>query len=129
MSYRTFVDPSGVSWQVWEVRPTTVERRLEDRRRSSLPFEGDDRRINGDRRIRAERRVNLGPELAKGWLAFHSAEEKRRLTPVPEAWTRKPSAALAKLCEAAQVVGQRHEQAAPSRNTADASLVIPPQPL
>lgn len=110
MSYRTFVDPSGVSWQVWEVRPTTVERRLEDRRRMNRPFEGQDRRTNQERRVRPERRVNLGPELAKGWLAFHSATEKRRLAPVPESWTRKPSAALAQLCKAAQVVGQQRDQ-------------------
>ncbi|HEX6251900.1 MAG TPA: hypothetical protein VFZ56_10740 [Gemmatimonadaceae bacterium] len=112
MSYRTFVDPSGVSWQVWEVRPTTVERRAEDRRSRVLPFEGPERRSGAERRVRPERRVNLGPELAKGWLAFHSAEEKRRLAPVPESWTRKPSAALAELCEAAQVVGHHepHEQ-------------------
>lgn len=110
MSYRTFVDPSGVSWQVWEVRPTTVERRLEDRRRTNRPFEGQDRRTNQERRVRAERRVNLGPELAKGWLAFHSAAEKRRFAPVPESWTRKPSAALAQLCEAAQVVSQQRDQ-------------------
>ena len=103
------MDPSGVSWQVWEVRPTTVERRVEERRSRVLRFDGPERRTGIDRRVRAERRVNLGPELAKGWLAFHSPEEKRRLTPVPESWTRKPSAALVKLCEAAQVVG-RHEQ-------------------
>lgn len=103
------MDPSGVSWQVWEVRPTTVERRVEERRSRVLPFEGPERRTGAERRLRPERRVNLGPELAKGWLAFHSAEEKRRLTPVPESWTRKPSAVLAKLCESAQVVG-RHEQ-------------------
>lgn len=109
MSYRTFVDPSGVSWQVWEVRPTTVERRLEDRRRRDLPFEGKDRRSDGDRRVRSERRVNLGPELAQGWLAFHSAGEKRRLAPVPDSWTRKPSAVLAKFCQAAQVVGHHGE--------------------
>jgi hypothetical protein len=105
MSYRTFVDPSGVSWQVWEVRPTMVERRLEERRNRDLPFEGDERRTGTERRVRPERRVNLGPELAKGWLAFHSAEEKRRLAPVPESWTRKPSTTLAKMCEAARVVG------------------------
>lgn len=109
MAYRTFVDPSGVSWQVWEVRPTTVERRLQERRSRNLPYEGEDRRTREDRRVRPERRVNLGPELAKGWLAFHSAEEKRRLAPVPDSWTRKPSAALAKLCQAAQVVGHHSE--------------------
>lgn len=110
MTYRTFVDPSGVSWQVWEVRPTTVERRLEERRSRHLPFEGEDRRTGGERRVRAERRVNLGPDLARGWLAFHSAEEKRRLAPVPDAWTQTPSSTLAKLCEAARVVGHHSEQ-------------------
>lgn len=104
MAHRTFVDQKGTSWQVWEVHPSSVERRMHDRRVRQRPREDDDRRRGRDRRQRHEQRIYLGAELSQGWLAFDSGREKRRYAPIPPEWERLPSAKLAELCQAAKVV-------------------------
>lgn len=104
MAYRTFVDADGVTWQVWEVRPTTVERRSRERRRQRLSYAGAERRSGVDRRRVREQRISLGPQLAQGWLAFHSASEKRRLAPIPEGWERWSGAQLGTLVTSAAPV-------------------------
>jgi hypothetical protein len=103
MAYRTFVDPDGVSWQVWEVRPTTVERRLGERRIRRTPYAGVERR-GRERRTLHEQRIFLGERLSQGWLAFHSAQEKRRLAPIPEGWERLGPVQLSALCAEATTV-------------------------
>jgi hypothetical protein len=40
----------------------------------------------------------------EGWLCFQSAEEKRRVAPVPEGWEGWPDERLAELVEQARVV-------------------------
>lgn len=104
MAYRTFVDPMGATWQVWEVRPTTVERRLGERRSAKHPYTGPERRSGQERRAVREQRVSLGAELAHGWLAFHSASEKRRYAPIPHNWATFSSAQLTELCAQAKPV-------------------------
>jgi hypothetical protein len=79
MAYREVRDQRGVLWHVWEVQPSSIERRLRDdaakrpaverRRTPSLP------------RYRPS-----NPQLAAGWLAFESPREKRRLHPFPTEW-------------------------------------------
>jgi hypothetical protein len=103
MAHKTFVDADGVTWQVWEVHPTTIERRLGDRRTTAGPFAGAERR-RGERRSQDERRIFLGPELSQGWLAFHSARERRRYAPIPEGWTTMTAAELSALCNRAKPV-------------------------
>jgi hypothetical protein len=60
MPHREFVDPNGVQWQTWDVRP----------RRDELP------------NILRE----LPTDLGSGWLAFQSEHERRRIAPIPEHW-------------------------------------------
>jgi hypothetical protein len=62
MAHRAFSDEQGTQWEVWEVHPTLATR---------------------ERVITAPR---LPPELLSGWLTFQSANEKRRLTPIPNGW-------------------------------------------
>jgi hypothetical protein len=81
MTHRTFVDEQGRSWEVWEVHPEIVERRLNEDRRS-VPRQTADRRQHVDIRFR------MAPELRHGWLAFQSDVERRRLAPIPEGWER-----------------------------------------
>src|SRR3954463_11729359 len=61
MSHRTFTDPDGRRWEVWDVHPATVEPQ-----RSA--------------------RINLPAELREGWLAFQTGGESRRLAPIPATW-------------------------------------------
>jgi hypothetical protein len=104
MAHKTFVDADGMTWQVWEVHPTTIERRSGDRRTGEGRLAGAERRSGADRRTRDEPRVSLGPELARGWLAFHSARERRRYSPIPEGWTTMTAAELSVLSRNAKRV-------------------------
>lgn len=93
MAYRTFVDSGGREWEVWDVIPRGImlaapERRLVgDRRSAPTTKELIERRT-------ALRRVAVSPGLEKGWLAFRSADERRRLCPIPEHWETLTDAQL-----------------------------------
>ena len=79
MSHRRFRDADGGTWDVWEVHPSRIERR------SGMPTppQGVDRRDHTHTDIRE----HLSPELSNGWLAFEGPSERRRLSPIPPAWT------------------------------------------
>lgn len=76
MAHRTFRDELGREWDVWEVVPTAVERRL-----AKSP-----RAVATERRKVQETRVVVPDALEKGWLAFQSGKERRRLSPIPGGW-------------------------------------------
>ena len=79
MAHRTIRDTAGIEWEVWEVHPTSTERRyLADRRAL--------KRSTPERRRIEEKRTVLPGELRKGWLAFRSRFERRRVAPVPAGW-------------------------------------------
>lgn len=59
MAFRTFRDPEGRDWQVWDVVPS-LEAEFGTR---SAKF--------------------LSPEMAEGWLCFEAGDLKRRLSPCP----------------------------------------------
>jgi len=100
MAYREVRDVRGVLWYVWEVQPSSIERRLMDdaakrplverRRTPSLP------------RFRPS-----NPQLAAGWLAFESPKEKRRLCPFPPEWERMSDGELLELLAKATPAGKR----------------------
>jgi hypothetical protein len=48
----------------------------------------------------------VDPQLAGGWIAFQSREERRRLAPIPEGWTQLTDAELARLAERAESLGK-----------------------
>jgi hypothetical protein len=79
MDRRTFADVSGLDWQVWEVYPRLVERRLLRERRTL-------RRGTEERRHELVGRKTQPLQIKGGWLAFQSKLERRRLMPVPDAW-------------------------------------------
>ena len=78
MAYREFLDQRGVLWWVWEVQPSSIERRLRDDAAKRPPVER--------RRTPSTRYRPSNPQLAAGWLAFESSLGKRRLCPVPNHW-------------------------------------------
>lgn len=83
MPHRRFQDDSGRWWDVWDTRPTIIDRRA-----------GRERRTGGrratDRRQRTEERVAVEPEFRKGWLAFQSGTKWCRLAPIPDGWETLP---------------------------------------
>lgn len=87
MAFRTFRDPEGREWQVWDVVP-------------SREVEGGSRRHH-----------YLPAEMAAGWLCFEAADQKRRLTPFPSDWEQRDDAAIHALCLAAQPVALRKRSA------------------
>ena len=94
MSHRTFTDERGQNWEVWEVHPEVVERRLNDERRSAP-------RPTPDRRQHIDIRFRMSPELRAGWLAFQSGHERRRLAPIPTGWERSTDEELVRLAHTA----------------------------
>ena len=95
---RRFKDSRGVRWEVWDVRPKSLERRFIT---PATPPEGVERRET------PQFRVSLGPDMARGWLIFDNGSQRRRLAPVPAHWEELSDTALAQLCEAAKVVKAR----------------------
>ncbi|HEX6041754.1 hypothetical protein [Longimicrobium sp.] len=77
MAVRSFLDPDGREWSVWDVVPS----------RTSELF--------------------LPATMADGWLCFEAAHEKRRLHPVDSAWEGMDEAALWALCQSAAPVKAR----------------------
>jgi hypothetical protein len=86
MAHRTFIDPAGFAWDVWEVHATLGERRRA--RQSKAP-------ATGERRVRQENRVAMGT-VPSAWLVFESTRlrEKRRLRPIPDDWEHATDAEL-----------------------------------
>jgi hypothetical protein len=79
MPHRRVQDETGRWWDVWDTRPTIIDRRAgRERRRGN--------RAAGDRRQKSEPRVSVEPEFRKGWLAFQSGNDWRRVGPIPDAW-------------------------------------------
>ena len=94
MTHRKIKDADGKSWDVWEVYPSAVERRMSGEYPALEP--GD-----GGRLERREVRLLIPSALQQGWLAFQSGNERRRLAPIPENWTALDDGALvALLCQA-----------------------------
>ena len=120
MNHRSFVDKTGVPWDVWEVRPQWADRRTNgDRRQRSVDDEGVDPPVLEQRRGRdrrqsennGQRRVKLANGFSGGWLIFESGAERRRLSPIPTDWESAPPDQLSALCSRAVAPRARPSQA------------------
>lgn len=87
MPHRRLQDDTGRWWDVWDTRPTIIDRRAGRDRRSGG-------RSRADRRTKSEARIAVEPEYRDGWLAFQSGDEWRRLAPIPPEWETLPDAEL-----------------------------------
>lgn len=96
MPLREFIDPAGRTWKVWSVYPQYADRR--EAHRQGIPRPG------GERRHHEEPRVQLDGPFRHGWLTFESANERRRLAPIPPGWDDGSDEALLRLCERATPV-------------------------
>jgi hypothetical protein len=99
MAHREFTDSKQVSWNVWDVYPALGDRRTSGVDRREYRRETEDRRT-------AFNAARLSPELAQGWLAFQSPQERRRLVPIPRGWEALDPMSLERLCQAATPVGR-----------------------
>lgn len=93
MPHRQFVDDTGATWAVWDVRPAAAGQVLARIPAPARPVRGPI--------------PDLDRALADGWLCFESSAEKRRLAPIPTGWDSLSAADLAKLCESAPGVRRR----------------------
>ena len=89
-------------WDVWEVYPSAVERRMSGEHPAVLPPDGIE-----ERRTRREVRVVVPAQLQEGWLAFQNADERRRLAPIPDAWATLDDESLLGLLARAERIGAR----------------------
>jgi hypothetical protein len=88
MTHRKIKDGDGRLWDVWEVYPAAVERRMSGEVpavQEDGPSGTDDAQAHGDRR--REVRLLVPVELQQGWLAFQAGNDRRRLVPIPERWS------------------------------------------
>jgi hypothetical protein len=100
MAHRTFRDPDGVTWSVWDVHPQLAERRRNARRvpPPRLAPDARDLRTGIDRRHRKETRVSVRDGYERGWLAFDSVIGSRRRAPSPVRWEQLAEELLVALC-------------------------------
>jgi hypothetical protein len=75
---REFTDSQGNEWRVWDVNPVLHANPVHARK--------------------------AFPRVPQGWLCFESAAERRRLSPIPEAWETCTESMLAEFCVAAELV-------------------------
>lgn len=108
MGYRSFKDSTGVDWDAWEVVPHLGERRVQERRQTRQATAFSDRRRR-ERRLVMSRRALMTGGLAGGWVCFEGATGKRRLSPIPEDWTRCPDEQLEAYCRMARPVRRSTE--------------------
>jgi hypothetical protein len=80
MTHRKIKDGDGRAWDVWEVYPAAVERRMS----GEHPAVPQERR--SDSNPRREIRLRIPAGLEQGWLAFQAGEDRRRLAPIPDDW-------------------------------------------
>ena len=100
MAVREYTDSEGISWQVWEVIPQSVERRkLRERRVAD--------RDEHDRRKRHEVRLRSVEGDVDGWLVFESFDVKKRLRPIPKGWHLASSVELESMCARAERAARR----------------------
>ena len=92
-AYRRIVDEGGRCWEVWESRPSIIDRRGGRERRHAL-------RPRGDRRPLQEERVPVPARFRNGWLCFQHGTEWHRVAPIPPSWQTLPERELLQLMRA-----------------------------
>lgn len=86
MPHRKITDGAKRTWDVWEVIPSSVAEKVEERRRqarTSPPPQAPP--------------IRVPQKLEQGWLAFQCEAERRRITPIPVNWSTMSDAELVEL--------------------------------
>lgn len=97
VAYRRIMDESGRCWEIWESRPSIIDRRDGRERRQVI-------RQRGDRRQREEQRVPVPAAFRNGWLCFQHGDEWHRLAPIPVSWQALSDEELLELMRAGEAV-------------------------
>ena len=113
MALRTFVDSTGAEWDAFDVIPRPDERRQYDRRTpEQRRLDAEDRREN-DRRLTVGGGSPLVSGVVEGWLCFEHGVDRRRLSPIPDNWSRSSDAQLEAYCRSATPVNRTRTVAEP----------------
>lgn len=99
MAYREFQDNQGTWWKVWDVTPD--EQIFRPRTPVSVRAQARE-----DRSTHA--RGEVTPSRSRGWLAFQSSGESRRLSPIPAGWETASEENLAAFLIEASPVQNRY---------------------
>lgn len=93
---------------MWQVHPTSLERRFFQRRvKDEERVDEAERRSGVERREEKLARSPVAAEFSAGWLCFETEGEKRRLAPVPDAWDRADDEMIQQWCSLAKPVVRR----------------------
>ena len=89
MPLREFTDADRRVWQVWDTVPKGERAEEQFALNARLPGESSDHDHGGPEGADSHTRA-MTPRFTEGrehgWLTFMCADEKRRLSPVPEGW-------------------------------------------
>jgi hypothetical protein len=108
--HRTFYDDVSRLWNAWDVIPHWGERRRDERRKGRDPERKGERRLVDRRQRTGELRISLPPRLARGWLAFESGEDRRRVAPIPDQWHERSDDELRELWRGAEQLPPRRKR-------------------
>jgi hypothetical protein len=101
VALRGFIGSDGQEWQVWDTRLAKPAPRVDS---------SDSRSGATD----SERVIDFGRVSKKredGWLTFTAANERARLSPIPDDWESADETALrAYLAAADRIVGTHHDE-------------------
>jgi hypothetical protein len=86
MPHRKVTDTANRTWDVWEVIPSNVAEKVEERRRQA--------RTSPPPKAAP---IRVPQTLEQGWLAFQCEAERRRITPIPAGWSTMSDAELVAL--------------------------------
>jgi len=76
VSLREFLDDDGQQWQVWDTRPATPVANVDSSSVDAAKSPSD----------KATDFPLLSRKREAGWLTFTAVDERRRLSPIPDAW-------------------------------------------
>ena len=76
MAHRQIRDDADCVWDVWEVNPGAVARKVTEERRAQVAGSTP----------RKAMQIVVADDLREGWLAFQCETERRRISPVPLGW-------------------------------------------
>ena len=108
MTHRQYRDEQDVEWQVWDIHPLEVTRRLRARAPEVAPTGLEPCEMTSS--AASWTPMAVSGELAGGWLCFESAVEKRRLWPIPSGWELLSDMELTALCARAAQAPERKRQ-------------------